>query len=131
MNTLVTPFDRDRALEIWEQRGLQGTIGHAVSRGEDAYIHQVWNTMPGSTSYMDAFFRIMQGRIGETRERLFDDVVRGRRFDATPAERAAGLRAHMIVHAMNRDSGNMENARGSAECLANVAAELRADYKGD
>jgi len=54
-----TPFGSKRAEEIWENRGHCWDL--RLTPGEDAYVHKVWDTMPGHTCWMDAFFRILNG----------------------------------------------------------------------
>ena len=57
-----TPFDQKRAEELWEGRGLQWSMKH-LTPGEDSYVATVWDSMPGDTCWMDAFFSILQGRV--------------------------------------------------------------------
>jgi hypothetical protein len=52
------PFGPERAQELWDARGLQWSMN--LTPGEDAYVRQVWDNMKsGSSTWMDAFFRIM------------------------------------------------------------------------
>jgi hypothetical protein len=62
------------------------------------------------------------------KRRLFDDVSRGQNPFANASEKAAGLRAHAIIHAHYRDNANHESgATGAAACLAVVARQLRGE----
>ena len=40
-------------------------IVEAMTPEEDAEVRRHWNALPGSTSYMDAFFDFLQGTTGE------------------------------------------------------------------
>jgi hypothetical protein len=56
---------QQRAKEAWD--ATEGGIGPRSDRlvlteAERAYVKALWETMPGSTCFMDAFFRIEQGR---------------------------------------------------------------------
>lgn len=57
-----TPFGVERARAIWAARGLCNDISRAVTPGEDAYVKQVWDTLPGSSCWMTAFYLIMNGK---------------------------------------------------------------------
>lgn len=57
------PFGPERAEEIWAQRGLEHEVSHAMTDGEDEYVHAVWSTMPGHTCWADAFHRIRLGKV--------------------------------------------------------------------
>lgn len=59
----ATPFGVERAKEIWEERDAENCVSHAVTPGEDSYIRNVWEGMPDNTSYMDAFFNILNDRV--------------------------------------------------------------------
>ena len=64
---LVNPepevFGPERADAIWDQRGVQNEVEHAMTNGERAYVAQVWATMAGSTCWDDAFQRIRRGEV--------------------------------------------------------------------
>jgi len=57
-----TPFGPCRADQIWSHMQYGEFPYHAASDGEIAYIHAVWDTMPGWTSFQDAFSRIAKGK---------------------------------------------------------------------
>lgn len=57
------PFSKQRAEEIWNQRGLFHSIEKNMTDGEHAFVSSVWETMPGDTCWMDAFHRIRKGII--------------------------------------------------------------------
>jgi len=59
-----TPFGRERAEELWAARGLQWDMEEKLTPGENAYVNQVWMTLPGTSTWMDAFFRIRDGKVG-------------------------------------------------------------------
>jgi len=54
---------QERAKQIWAQRGPQNSITHAMTSEEIQYVNDIWDTMNGNTSFMDAFFRIMNGHV--------------------------------------------------------------------
>jgi len=56
-----TPFGPDRAHQIWEARGHENDFSRALTDGEDEYVRQVWDAMPETSTYQDAFFRVMWG----------------------------------------------------------------------
>jgi hypothetical protein len=58
-----TPFDQKRAQEIWAQRGLCYSLDGVITEGESAYVSALWDTMPGYTCWMSAFFEILNGRV--------------------------------------------------------------------
>lgn len=58
----ATPFAIDRARIIWATRGLMNDVSRVVTPGEDAYVKKVWDTLPGNTCWMSAFFLILQGK---------------------------------------------------------------------
>jgi hypothetical protein len=63
MKTKVAPtqFGVDRAKAIWAARGWCNDVSRAYTPGEDAYVKQVWDTLPGNTCWMSAFFLILNG----------------------------------------------------------------------
>lgn len=58
-----TPFGKERAEEIWAQRGHQHAVEHAMSPGEVSYVSTVLRTKPGDWCWMNVFFEILNGRI--------------------------------------------------------------------
>lgn len=65
-NVTPTPFDAKHAQEIWGR--TQAAVGpradelpRFMTDGEIAYVHAIWDTMPPSCRYIDAFWRIMNG----------------------------------------------------------------------
>lgn len=58
-----TPFGPCRADQIWSHREYADFPYDAATDGELAFIHEVWDTMPGSSCFMDAFSNIAQGRV--------------------------------------------------------------------
>jgi len=62
-----TPFSQDRAREIWAQRGMQNTVSHAMTGSEIAYVKAIWDTLPGNSCFMSAFFLILNGQVDEKR----------------------------------------------------------------
>lgn len=38
-----------------------------MTEGEERYVTAVWSHMPGATCWMDAFLRILQGRVAKPR----------------------------------------------------------------
>jgi len=58
-----TPFGSTRAQEIWASRGFCWDLDKRLTPGEDAYVRKVWDTMSGTTCWMDAFFRILNGKV--------------------------------------------------------------------
>lgn len=65
-------MNKQTAIEVWNNRGLQNDITSVVTPEQDAYIRAVWATMPGTTCYMDAFFEILNDRIDEST--MFDAI---------------------------------------------------------
>jgi hypothetical protein len=60
-NITPTPFSRERAEDIWEaRRGLEQAL--TMTLEEEAYVHAVWDTMSGSSSFMSAFHVIRGGK---------------------------------------------------------------------
>lgn len=57
----ATPFGPERAEAIWAARVTQNEI--KPEPGEDSHIRNVWESMPGHTTYMDAFHRIRRGEV--------------------------------------------------------------------
>lgn len=55
---------KERAHQIWEQRGPQNSLDRTdmTSREKD-FVYLVWEGMPDDTSWMDAFFEILNGRV--------------------------------------------------------------------
>jgi hypothetical protein len=53
---------QERAREVWEKRAIQNRVDHLVTPEEDACVRRLWETMPGTTCWMDAFHRIRLGR---------------------------------------------------------------------
>lgn len=55
-----TPFGPERAQEIHDaSRSWFGPGPHQfMTDGEIAYVHEVWDTLPGHTCFMDALLRI-------------------------------------------------------------------------
>ena len=67
-------------------------------------------------------------RVQGLRYRLHDDVMRGQYHQATESDRAAGKRAHAILHALYRDSADhASGTAGAAECLRVVSNQLRGE----
>jgi hypothetical protein len=63
-----------------------------------------------------------------TKRRLYDDIQAGQHFQASDSDRAAGLRAHAVLHAFSRDHADHESgAAGAAGCLAAVARQMRGE----
>jgi len=60
-NKTVTAFGQERAEQIWAQRDIQNNVRRVMTEGEQEYVRQVWQTMPGYTCWMDAFSSIKQG----------------------------------------------------------------------
>lgn len=60
---LPTPFGQDRAEEIWQARQIQGEIEGNMTDGEIAYVRRVWDTLPGTASFMTAFWAIQNGTV--------------------------------------------------------------------
>lgn len=58
-----TPFGRIRAEQLWQQRRWEADMSHALTPGEDAYVTLIWKMMPDDTSWMSAFFAIMNDRL--------------------------------------------------------------------
>jgi hypothetical protein len=57
-----TPLTQERAREIWEERGIQNSLP-TMTAAEHSYVHAVWEeTTEGTSSFMTAFFRILNGR---------------------------------------------------------------------
>jgi len=57
---------KERAAHIWAQRGLQNHVGvnnTDMTEAEDRIVHAHWQTMCGSSSWMDAFFDFLNGRV--------------------------------------------------------------------
>ena len=68
----ITPetFGPERANEIMAQCKAKATHGpwsdqldKTLKVEEKAYVLSVWDTMPGNTSFLDAFFRILNNRL--------------------------------------------------------------------
>lgn len=55
------PFGAKRAREIWEKRLFWEEIWKHLTPGEDAYIWKIWDFLPGTACWMDAFFKILNG----------------------------------------------------------------------
>lgn len=55
------PLSQQRAQELWSQRGPQNTVRHAMTDNEAACVDFEWDAMGGYTSWMDAFFRFLNG----------------------------------------------------------------------
>lgn len=51
-----------RALEIWQAKGPFGDFTGTCTAHENAEVHRVWKTLPGSYSWADALLSISQGR---------------------------------------------------------------------
>lgn len=63
-NAPPTPFGAARAEAIWSQRELEHDLdGSGMTDGEHNYVRAVWAAMPGHTSWMDAFWRVMRGQV--------------------------------------------------------------------
>lgn len=58
-NVIPEIVTRERAEEIWANRGLCWALTMTIH--EEAYIRNLWDTMPGNTCFMDAFFRVKKG----------------------------------------------------------------------
>lgn len=59
-----TQFGSKRAAAIFAQRGMEWNLDASdMTEGERAYVKQVWESMPGNTSWNDAFLRILNGRV--------------------------------------------------------------------
>lgn len=58
-----TPFTRQRARQIWKQRGPGDDLSKTdMTPGEDAYVYEVWKRLPGADStWIDAFRAILRG----------------------------------------------------------------------
>lgn len=50
-----------RAKEIWSKRGIQNEVSHAMTEDEQNEILREWKLMDGRFSWMDAFFRFLNG----------------------------------------------------------------------
>lgn len=50
---------KERAEEVWAVRGMQNEV--KVTKEEDAYVRRVWATLPGTSSWMSAFYLILNG----------------------------------------------------------------------
>lgn len=64
------PFGAERAKEIYEACRYKGLIWSEFMESkmtdeEIAYVHAVWDTLDGSSSFATAFFKIMQGQDNE------------------------------------------------------------------
>ncbi len=58
----VVPVTPERARQIWAQRGAQNSLDASdMTFGEQEYIASVWRQMPGDSSWMNAFFKVMNG----------------------------------------------------------------------
>lgn len=57
-----TPFGVERAQAIWAARGMCNDLSKVVTPAEDAYVKSVWDTLPGNTTWMSAFFLILNGK---------------------------------------------------------------------
>lgn len=53
---------QERAREAWEQRGLQNNLDGRLTPEEYAYVKRVWDTLPGTSCWMSAFFLILNGK---------------------------------------------------------------------
>ena len=54
---------RERAAEAMAQAQALAKYGPVLTREEDAEIKAHWETKPGWTSYMDAFYDFLNGRV--------------------------------------------------------------------
>lgn len=58
------PFTQERAREIWAQRGPLWILpDNALTPEEYAYVLAIWDTLSGNSCWMDAFLKILNGRI--------------------------------------------------------------------
>jgi hypothetical protein len=68
---------QQRAQEVWELRGLQNVLPYTkegagrfdtyihpkgLTAAEADYVKRLWDTMPGYTCWMDAFYRVLHGK---------------------------------------------------------------------
>lgn len=59
-----TPFNRERAEEIWQGRGPCDDSCGPMTPGENAYVMAIWMAITdGSSSFATAFFEILNGRV--------------------------------------------------------------------
>lgn len=54
----------ERAQEVWDKRSTcwADSLPKLLAPDETKYVDQVWSTMPGNTSWMDAFFAVLNGK---------------------------------------------------------------------
>jgi hypothetical protein len=53
---------KERAHKAWEARGAEQTVEHTLTKDECAYVKLIWDHMPGNSTWMDAFFLIMNAK---------------------------------------------------------------------
>lgn len=56
------PFGQKRAEEIWQSRGIQWEVEHAMTDGELAYVTQIHDERGGEV-WMWTFLEILNGRL--------------------------------------------------------------------
>lgn len=63
----MTPKRAKEAMEAAKKLTTCGPwcdqLGKVLTPEEDAYVKKVWESMPGDTNYMNAFYRILHGRV--------------------------------------------------------------------
>lgn len=62
IEAVPTKFDANRAEEILQKTSF-ANFDKQMTDGEIAYTHQIWDIMPGHTSFYDALCRIYQNRV--------------------------------------------------------------------
>jgi hypothetical protein len=56
---------QERAQEIWDARKCVPGYGLQATPEEDAYVKRVWDALPGDTSWMTAFYLVLNGKAEE------------------------------------------------------------------
>lgn len=51
---------KERAEQIWSDRDREWSLP-TMTPEEVRYVANIWETMPGNTCFMDAFFRVLSG----------------------------------------------------------------------
>lgn len=52
-------MNHERAQELWSKRRFAADMSEDMTPEEDQFIRSIWQTMPSSSCWMDAFFRVL------------------------------------------------------------------------
>lgn len=61
----------NRAKEIWAAKShkpYMTDIRHLMTQDEHSFVMSIWQSMPGWTCYMDAFFSILNDRLPASKD---------------------------------------------------------------